>query len=174
VVGVVFAFLKISPTVAGWWPWRVVVDPTDLIALPVLLLAWRWLLPAMRRPLTATARAGLATAAGSLGLLVCAATSPRRDYPAPMPAPDDKSVLISLSGGVQGFLEMRCDDGVQVSQEVSGRGWVQLAPRPAPGAECKLQMLGVPGSFGPVTAAARHIECIISPSRIDCAVKGGP
>lgn len=171
-VGVVFASLKISATAAGWWPWRVVVDPTDLIAVPVLVLAWRWLSPMMQRPLTATARAGLATVAGCVGLLVCAATSPRRDYPAngPMLAADEKSVLIDLNGGIQGFLEMRCDDGVQVSQEVSGRGAVLLA-RPAAGAECKLQMLGVPGSFGPVTTEVRRIECNVTTARIDCVVK---
>lgn len=174
-VGVVFGLLKISPTVAGWWPWRVVVDPTDLIALPVLVLGWRWLLPVMQRPLTAAARAGLATVAGCLGLLVCAATSPRRDYP-PRPydeatlAFDEKTVLIHMNGGVQGFIELRCDDGVQDSQEVMGRKAVVLT-RPAPGAECKLQMLGVPGSFGPVMHEVRQIGCNVSPSRIDCAVQ---
>ncbi len=172
-VGVVFGCLKISATAAGWWPWRVVVDPTDLIALPVLVLAWRWLLPVMQRPLTATARAGLATVAGCVGLLVCAATSPRRDYPPNDPtmlALDEKSVLITLNGGVQGFIEMRCDDGVQASEEVAGRRAVQLV-RAAPGAECKLQMLGVPGSFGPVTTEVRRIECNVSTARLDCVVK---
>lgn len=171
-VGAVFACLKISATAAGWWPWRVVVDPTDLIAVPVLVLAWRWLLPVMQRPLTATARAGLATVAGCAGLFVCAATSPRRDYPpnGPGVVADEKSVLIYLNGGIQGFLELRCDDGVQVSEEVSGRGAVLLA-RPAAGAECKLQMLGVPGSFGPVTTEVRRIECNVTAARIDCVVK---
>jgi len=172
-VGAVFALLKISSTAAGWWPWRVVVDPTDLIALPMLMIGWRWLLPAMQRPLTATARAGLATVAGCLGLLVCAATSPRRDYPhtrEPTPRLDEKSVLVSLNAGVQGFIEMRCDDGVQVSEDVAGRRAVLLV-RAAPGAECKLQVLGVPGSFGPVTTEVRQIECNVSTSRIDCAVK---
>lgn len=168
-VGAVFAALKISATAAGWWPWRVVVDPTDLVALPVLLLGWRWLLPAMERPLTARARAGLATVTGSFGLLVCAATSPRREPIQPPPA-DDRSVLVVLNGGVSGFFEMRCDDGVQVSQEVSGQGWVRFEPKPAPGAECKLEMLGVPGSFGPVTAAVRQVDCNVSTSRMNCTV----
>lgn len=171
-VGAVFAALKTSPTAAGWWPWRVVVDPTDLLALPVLALGWRWLLPAMQRPLTARARAGLATVTGSLGLLVCAATSPRRDRPEMRPPTSEQSLLVVLNGvRVAGHLEMRCDDGVQVSREVAGSGWVQLEPKPAPGAECKLQLLGVPGSFGPVTAAVRQVDCTVATNRIDCMVK---
>ena len=54
---------------------------------------------------------------------------------------------------------------------VAGSGWVQLEPKPAPGAECKLQLLGVPGSFGPVTAAVRQVDCTVATNRIDCMVK---
>lgn len=59
-VGAVFAAIKLSPAAADAWSWLmglvgnawvITVDPTDLIALPVLAIGWRALLPAMRRPM---------------------------------------------------------------------------------------------------------------------------
>lgn len=59
-VGAVFAAIKLSPAAADAWSWLmglvgpawvITVDPTDLIALPVLALGWRALVPAMARPL---------------------------------------------------------------------------------------------------------------------------
>ena len=45
------------------------------------------------------------------------------------PPTSEQSLLVVLNGvRVAGHLEMRCDDGVQVSREVAGSGWVQLEP----------------------------------------------
>jgi hypothetical protein len=172
-VGVVFGSLKISGTVAGWWPWRVVVDPTDLLALPVLALAWRGLLPAMKRPLGGHARTGLATVTAGLGLLVCAATSPQRQ-----PHPPDRTemmmhkdgLMVTFSARMQGFVEVRCDDGTQVSQPMDGSDTAVLSVKPGPGVECKLRVPGVPGSFGPVTATTRRIDCRVATDRLECGV----
>lgn len=59
------------------FPWQVTVDPTDLLALPALLLAWRVLVPAMeRRPaLRPLLERGAVLASG----LACLATSPPND-----------------------------------------------------------------------------------------------
>lgn len=61
-VGAVFAAIKVSPAAADAWSWlmglagnawTITVDPTDLIALPMLALGWRALVPAMSRPMPA-------------------------------------------------------------------------------------------------------------------------
>src|SRR5688500_18962801 len=61
-VGAVFAAIKLSPAAADAWSWLmglvgpawvITVDPTDLIALQMLALGWRALMPAMTRPLPA-------------------------------------------------------------------------------------------------------------------------
>ena len=61
-VGAVFAAIKVSPAAADAWSWlmglagnawTITVDPTDLIALPVLAIGWRALVPAMARPMPA-------------------------------------------------------------------------------------------------------------------------
>jgi hypothetical protein len=92
-VGLVFTAIKLSPTCAGWWswsmgllgyPWTIVCDPTDLLALPCLLLSWKLLLPHMDPeasplvPLQRSAVAGLTV----LGLWSSVATTDR-----PEPAP---------------------------------------------------------------------------------------
>jgi hypothetical protein len=55
-VGLVFAGIKLSPAFADQWsalmglfgyPWLIVCDPTDLLALPFLLLSWTLLVPEM-------------------------------------------------------------------------------------------------------------------------------
>jgi hypothetical protein len=85
-VGLVFTAIKLSPTCAGWWswsmgllgyPWTIVSDPTDLLALPCLLMSWKLLLPHMDPecsplvPLQRSAVAGLA----ALGLWSSVATT---------------------------------------------------------------------------------------------------
>jgi hypothetical protein len=85
-VGLVFTAIKLSPACAGWWswsmgllgyPWTIVVDPTDLLALPCLLLSWKLLLPHMDPavsplvPLQRSAVAGLTV----LGLWSSVATT---------------------------------------------------------------------------------------------------
>ncbi|WP_441289105.1 hypothetical protein ACSRUE_46080 [Sorangium sp. KYC3313] len=82
VIGVVFSVIKLAPEAARAveglmaltpLPWRITVDPTDLIALPVLLASYRVLGEAMARPAPARPVAHrLALMAGSLA---CVATS---------------------------------------------------------------------------------------------------
>jgi outer membrane protein assembly factor BamB len=92
-VGAVFAAINLSPSLARAWEeltalggmrWRVWCDPTDLLALPALVVAWRLLVPAMR---ASTARRDalerLAAIAGAIG---CMATSPARP-PEPLTLP---------------------------------------------------------------------------------------
>jgi hypothetical protein len=90
--GAVFAGIKIFPsfahafeTVAGLGPftWHITVDPTDLIALPALVVSYRVFVPAMQepipeRPLT---QRGLIMA----GSIACMATSQEPIPPCPDP-----------------------------------------------------------------------------------------
>lgn len=91
-VGLVFAAIKLSPACAAWWsaamglfghPWTIVCDPTDLLALALLPLSWRTLLPYMDPqqsplvPLRRSAVAGLAV----LGLWSSVATTDREPWP---------------------------------------------------------------------------------------------
>ncbi|NVB37132.1 hypothetical protein G6O69_04770 [Pseudenhygromyxa sp. WMMC2535] len=85
-VAAVFTGIQLSPAFAGQWsalmgllghPWAITCDPTDLIALPALVLAWRLLAPEMSGerpalvPLQRTAVAGLSV----FGLWSTVATS---------------------------------------------------------------------------------------------------
>jgi hypothetical protein len=74
--GLVFALINIFPgcsaLVERVLPWRVWTDPTDLVALPVLFVGWRWFVAAEAPP---RSRA-LAKLGGAVGLLACLATSP--------------------------------------------------------------------------------------------------
>lgn len=92
-IGLVFAAIQLSPAAAGLWDsgmslvgvnWHTWSDPTDLMALPVLVLSWRVLVPVMQRPTTANAwMRPVRLAAGSVALLCCIATS---DVVEPLPA----------------------------------------------------------------------------------------
>lgn len=84
-IGSVFAAINLSPAAADAWawlmglvfPWRITVDPTDLVALPALALGWRLLVPAMQRPLPDLALPRLARSTAMLaGTFLCVATSP--------------------------------------------------------------------------------------------------
>jgi hypothetical protein len=88
-IALVFAGIQLSPAFAGLWsslmglvgyPWVITSDPTDLLALPTLVVAWRLLVPRMTAPreheglqldLHRLAHAG----AGLVGLWACVATS---------------------------------------------------------------------------------------------------
>jgi hypothetical protein len=84
-VGVVFSAIQLSAIAAELWsgamaavgfPWLITRDPTDLMALPALLVS-HWLLRgAMQRPAPASARRSAELVAAGTGLLCCAATSP--------------------------------------------------------------------------------------------------
>lgn len=84
-VGAVFTAIQLSTVAAAWWsavmaavamPWAIVCDPTDLVALPMLVVSHRVLGRAMgvrpRRLLERSAQ----LAAASVGMLCCIATSP--------------------------------------------------------------------------------------------------
>jgi hypothetical protein len=84
-VGLVFSSINLSPACADAWswlmglvgfPWKITVDPTDLLTLPAIALGWRVLVPAMAsapRPRTRLHPAELGAAA--VGTLLCVATS---------------------------------------------------------------------------------------------------
>jgi len=90
--GAVFAAINLSTSAAAgmelataWtpWPWAIMVDPTDLIALPALLISWRVFSVAAAQDVD-FARRRLATAAILPAGVVCMATSPA---PGPEPQP---------------------------------------------------------------------------------------
>ncbi len=82
-VAVVFAALQLAPGLAAAWdasfaavgvPWRTVPDPTDLLALPVLLLSW-WMMESSDRAVR-LARGESAPWLQAAGLAACIATGP--------------------------------------------------------------------------------------------------
>jgi outer membrane protein assembly factor BamB len=101
-VAAVFSVLELSQAAATAWEsagalvglsWRLVVDPTDLVALPMLAASWRLLVPRMRAPVSALRpawRLGAQLAGLGAGVFACAATSQAR---APRPAIHGDRVL---------------------------------------------------------------------------------
>ncbi|MCB9539231.1 MAG: hypothetical protein H6704_23705 [Myxococcales bacterium] len=90
-VALVFAGINLSPAFAGGfealaaatpWPWSIYVDPTDLVALPMVPLSWALLVPWAARP-APSARALLPRAGLAVGAWACVATSPPPE-PAPL------------------------------------------------------------------------------------------
>ena len=97
--GAVFAAIKLSPELARGWEglaalvgirWSVVCDPTDLLALPMLIVSWRALVPHMTDPLDI--RRSLERAGMVAGALACMATSAARP-PEPVPMPGKVAAL---------------------------------------------------------------------------------
>lgn len=89
-VGAGFAAINLWPAAARAleaatavtpFPWQVTVDPTDLLALPALLLSWTVLVPAMGRPVAL--RRPLSVGTALAGAVACLGTSPPPDpvYP---------------------------------------------------------------------------------------------
>ncbi len=85
-VGVVFAGIQLSPAFAAQWsalmglvghPWAITCDPTDLIALPFLLVSWALLVPAMdpSRPALVPLQRTAVAALSVFGLWSTVATS---------------------------------------------------------------------------------------------------
>ncbi len=93
-IGLGFAAINLSPTFAAGFeavmaltpfPWSIYVDPSDALALPMLLASWLAFTEWTERPApvsTALSRAGLA-----LGALACVATSPPPEPPPVGPDP---------------------------------------------------------------------------------------
>lgn len=95
-VAVVFAAINLSPTLARSfealtaatpWPWSIYVDPTDLVALPMVLLSWWALVPWASRP-RPSARRLLPRAGLAVGAWACVATSPPPEPPPPTQPPN--------------------------------------------------------------------------------------
>ncbi len=90
-VGFVFALINLHAPSAAMWDgltalgpvaWKTFVDPTDLIALPMLLVSWKILLPIAERP--APVARWLRRAAVVTGGLACMANEPPIE-PEPFP-----------------------------------------------------------------------------------------
>lgn len=82
-VGAVFAAINVSALAASGfaaltaltpWPWAITVDPTDLVALPMLLVSWRVFAPALERKVSIHPL--LHRGALVAGSMACMATSP--------------------------------------------------------------------------------------------------
>ncbi|MCA9689186.1 MAG: hypothetical protein KC636_06225 [Myxococcales bacterium] len=87
-IAVVFAAINVSPTAAASWsrlmglvgvPWQITVDPTDLLALPLLLLSWSAFVPVMSGGAQLRPRRLIESSSTAIGVLACVATSPPPD-----------------------------------------------------------------------------------------------
>lgn len=86
-----FAAINLSPALAAWvetvtaatpFPWRITVDPSDLIALPMAALSYTLFLPWSAAPVPVQRVVG--RAGFGLGMLACVATSPPPPEPGPI------------------------------------------------------------------------------------------
>ena len=94
-VGAVFAGIQLSTGFASLWsslmalvgfPWTIVSDPTDLLALPFLWVSWRFLSPVMKPVRSGWTRQAAETLLVAFGMLACVATSDEHDgYEEPPP-----------------------------------------------------------------------------------------
>ncbi|MCB9548551.1 MAG: hypothetical protein H6706_22325 [Myxococcales bacterium] len=124
-VGAGFAAINLAPAAARAWeaafawtplPWAITVDPTDLVALPMLAVSavvlGRW----ARRP--APVGAALRTAGLALGGVACAATSPPPEPPfqpqAQFPWVQSRLVVANRSAVTQIVRVRALRPGVQV------------------------------------------------------------
>ncbi len=190
-VGGVFTLINLLPAAAALWSrllglvgvgWVTVCDPTDvLVALPSLWLAWRLLAPqaeagpALAVELPRGPRRRLELASLCVGALLCTATSPPREQFVPGPPPPEftppareDGVVVATRQAVAGHIELRCTDGARVELPFAmedpwrRHGWVVFEPAPAPGVECKIKVLGAPGTYGPITAETPLVWCDVS------------
>ncbi len=118
--GIVFAAIKVSPTLArlfesiaglGPFSWSITVDPTDLFALPSLLLSYRVLVPVMEAPAEARPLVQRALVVG--GSLACAATS-QQNFPTcedPIACGvvprENAAIVIANATGAERFVRVR-------------------------------------------------------------------
>ncbi len=105
-VGLVFAAINIWPAAARGFealtaltplPWSIVVDPMDLIALPMLGISWALYIPRMTRSLQVPR--WIAIPVMGLGALACMATSPP-DEPLPIEPPIDEPFFADTWGNL--------------------------------------------------------------------------
>jgi len=115
-VGAVFAGIQLSAPFASLWsrlmglvgfPWTIVCDPTDLLALPFLLVSWRFLTPVMRQARPGWTRQAAETLLAAVGMLFCMATSDR-DEPEPDPPPEPQGCVDDDHDGVCATVD--CND----------------------------------------------------------------
>ncbi|MEM6790471.1 MAG: DUF4215 domain-containing protein [Myxococcota bacterium] len=125
-VGAVFAAIQVSaPAAAGWsalmgafgFPWVIVSDPTDLLALPALGVSWWVLVPTTSAASPMWVRRGAERLSAALGLVCCIATSP------PM-CDDDECPEPCFDGDGDGVCaEDDCDDSdPRYAGDVDGDG----------------------------------------------------
>ncbi|AUX39354.1 uncharacterized protein SOCE26_007430 [Sorangium cellulosum] len=126
--GAVFSAIKLAPAAARAVealmaltpvPWRITVDPTDLIALPMLLVSYRVLGEVMRRPEPARPVAHrLALMAGSLACVATSRETPPCDGGAscvgPLPAEPASLVIGNTTEEEQLIRVRRLRESVQV------------------------------------------------------------
>lgn len=113
-VGVVFAGIQLSVPFAALWsklmglvgfPWTIVSDPTDLLALPFLWVSWRFLTPVMKPVRPGWTRQAAETLLAAVGMLACVATSDED----PGPQPDEPPGCIDYDGDAT-CADIDCDD----------------------------------------------------------------
>ncbi|MEZ4438398.1 MAG: myxococcus cysteine-rich repeat containing protein [Polyangiaceae bacterium] len=131
-VGAVFAALQLSRPFADLWsgmmglvgaPWVVVCDPTDLVALPMLVLAYRALLPVMGESAPrGWLRQGSQRVLLAVGMLFCIATSKEQDAPPQLDDDGHECIDADYDGVCR---ELDCDDSdasIQTNCCVDGDG----------------------------------------------------
>lgn len=114
-VGAVFAGIQLSTSFAALWsslmgivgfPWTIVCDPTDLLALPFLWVSWRFLTPVMKPTRPGWTRQAAETLLVAVGMLACVATSDVDEEQESQPPPPE----CIDSDGDSTCAEIDCDD----------------------------------------------------------------
>lgn len=122
-VALLFAITKLSPEARDalvslasrlGMRWRIVVDPTDLVALVALPFSWSLTAPAGRR------RVALQRSAMALGGVACMATS--QPAPAPLTQPIEAQVVLANR------LSERVEIGIRFSDALFDCGAAQVSP----------------------------------------------
>jgi len=116
VTALVFAALKLSPTLAALVPGKVVADPTDLVALPMVLVAYKYALRGM--PATAEGRPGMVQYAGVLVAAFASMATSAVHRPEP---PRIASAPLATAGGTcPEIVRATFDGGSRLAVELRG------------------------------------------------------